>query len=43
MSINDHPEIWRLFARFSIDEEPAAYRVGGVVELVVELVIGGGG
>ena len=43
MSINDHPEIWRLFARFSIDEEPAAYRVGGVVKPVVELVIGGGG
>ena len=43
MSINDHPEVRRLFARFRIDEEPVAYRVGGVVKPVVELVIGGGG
>ena len=43
MSINDHPEIRRLFGRFRIDEEPVSYRVGGAVKPVVELVISGGG
>ena len=41
MSINDHPEIRRLFARFTIGEEPVTYCVGGTVKPVVELVISG--
>ena len=41
MSINDHPEVRRLFGRFRIDEEPVSYRVGGAVKPVVELVISG--
>lgn len=39
MSINDHPEIRRLFAHFQIDEEPVNYRIGGLVKPVVELVV----
>ena len=43
MSINDHPEVRRLFGRFRIDEGPVTYRVGGAIKPVVELVISGGG
>ena len=43
MSINDHPEVRRIFRRFHIEEEPVNYRVGGVIKPVVELVVGGGG
>ena len=43
MSINDHPEVRRLFGRFRIEEEAVNYRVGGVAKPVVELVISGGG
>lgn len=39
MSINDHPEVRRLFRAFRIDEEPANYQVGGAVKPVTELVI----
>jgi hypothetical protein len=39
MSINDHPEVRRLFRPFAIAEEPVSYRVGTTIKSVVELVI----
>lgn len=39
MSINDTPEIRRLFARFPMEEIPTAYRIGVAAKPVVELVI----
>jgi len=43
MSINDHPEIRELFARFSIEEAETSYTVGGQAKAktVRELIITG--
>ena len=41
LSLNDRPEIRRLFARYRIDEEPVTYTVAGKPKAVVELVISG--
>jgi len=41
LSLNNHPEIHRLFAQFRIDEERVTYTVAGKPKAVVELVISG--
>ena len=41
LSLNDHPEVRRIFARFRIDDAPTTYTVGGTdnAKRVTELVI----
>lgn len=43
LSLNDHPEIRRLFARFEIEEAQTLYQVGGMANAkrITELVISG--
>ena len=42
LSLNDKPEVRRIFGRFSLDAVDTTYRVGGV-KRVQELIITGGG
>lgn len=41
LSLNDVPEVRRIFGRFTIEEVPQTYRVGQTVKPVTELIISG--